>query len=167
MKAHTIFQFRSGHAQDGLDRVSLWCGQRSGPGMKLADFALLHCQGHAEATGVSTLRLVSPAQQQRGCLCLMIPRSTQIGRRSSAGRAEQARLGVHLLSISTTACWCACERTCTSCERTCSCLRGVSRWFTPLACGPGSPELSKSYMDMASKLFTFTSVSWRVAANAS
>ena len=38
----------------------------------------------------------------------------------------------------------------------CSCLRGVSRWFTPLACGPGYPELSKSYMDMASKLFTFT-----------
>ena len=38
----------------------------------------------------------------------------------------------------------------------CSCLRGVSRWFTPVACGPGSPELSKSYMDMASKLFTFT-----------
>ena len=38
----------------------------------------------------------------------------------------------------------------------CSCLRGVSRWFTPLACGPGSPELSKSYMDMASKLFTLT-----------
>ena len=38
----------------------------------------------------------------------------------------------------------------------CSCLMGVSRWFTPLACGPGSPELSKSYMDMASKLFTFT-----------
>ena len=36
----------------------------------------------------------------------------------------------------------------------CSCLRGVSRWFTPLACGPGYPELSKSYMDMASKLFT-------------
>ena len=35
-------------------------------------------------------------------------------------------------------------------------VRGVSRWFTPLACGPGSPELSKSYMDMASKLFTFT-----------
>ena len=32
---------------------------------------------------------------------------------------------------------------------------GVSRWFTPLACGPGSPELSKSYMDMASKLFTY------------
>ena len=26
----------------------------------------------------------------------------------------------------------------------------------PLACGPGSPELSKSYMDMGSKLFTFT-----------
>ena len=26
----------------------------------------------------------------------------------------------------------------------------------PLACGPGSLELSKSYMDMASKLFTFT-----------
>ena len=24
------------------------------------------------------------------------------------------------------------------------------------ACGPGSPELSKSNMDMASKLFTFT-----------
>ena len=38
----------------------------------------------------------------------------------------------------------------------CSCLRGVSRWFTPLACGPGSPQSSKSYMDMASKLFTFT-----------
>ena len=38
----------------------------------------------------------------------------------------------------------------------CSFLGGVSRWFTPLACGPGSPELSKSYMDMASKLFTFT-----------
>ena len=38
----------------------------------------------------------------------------------------------------------------------CSWLRGVSMWFTPLACGPGSPELSKSYMDMASKLLTFT-----------
>ena len=25
-----------------------------------------------------------------------------------------------------------------------------------MACGPGHPELSKSYMDMASKLFTFT-----------
>ena len=33
---------------------------------------------------------------------------------------------------------------------------GASRWCTPLACGPGHPELSKSYMDMASKLFTFT-----------
>ena len=28
--------------------------------------------------------------------------------------------------------------------------------YPPLACGPGHPELSKSYMDMASKLFTFT-----------
>ena len=26
----------------------------------------------------------------------------------------------------------------------------------PLACGPGHPEWAKSYMDMASKLFTFT-----------
>ena len=25
-----------------------------------------------------------------------------------------------------------------------------------MACGPGHPELSKSYMDMAIKLFTFT-----------
>ena len=33
---------------------------------------------------------------------------------------------------------------------------GFSRWFTPLACGPGHPELSKSYMDMASSLFIFT-----------
>ena len=32
-----------------------------------------------------------------------------------------------------------------------SCLRGVSGWFIPLACGPGSPELSKSYIDMAGK----------------
>ena len=39
---------------------------------------------------------------------------------------------------------------------TCSCLRGVSRWFNPWACAPCSPELSKSYMDMASKLLTFT-----------
>ena len=23
----------------------------------------------------------------------------------------------------------------------CSCLRGISWWFTPLACGPGFPEL--------------------------
>ena len=38
----------------------------------------------------------------------------------------------------------------------CSCLRGVSRWFTPSACGPGHPELSKSCMDMARNLFTFT-----------
>ena len=36
--------------------------------------------------------------------------------------------------------------------------RGVSRWFTLLACGSGSPELSKSYMDMASKFFPFTCV---------
>ena len=34
---------------------------------------------------------------------------------------------------------------------------GFSGWFTPSACGPGHPELSQSYMDMASKLFTFTS----------
>ena len=27
-------------------------------------------------------------------------------------------------------------------------------WFAPLAGGAGHPELSKSYMDMASKLFT-------------
>ena len=33
---------------------------------------------------------------------------------------------------------------------------GVSRWFTPSACGPCHPELSKSDMDMASKSFTFT-----------
>ena len=31
---------------------------------------------------------------------------------------------------------------------------GVSRWFALLACGPDHPELSKSYMDMASKLLT-------------
>ena len=31
---------------------------------------------------------------------------------------------------------------------------GVSRWFTPWACGSGSPELSKSCSDMASRLFT-------------
>ena len=35
----------------------------------------------------------------------------------------------------------------------------------PLACAPGHPELSKSYMDMASKLlftftFTLTSTCW-------
>ena len=33
---------------------------------------------------------------------------------------------------------------------------GVSRWFAPLDCGSGSPELSKSYSDMAGKLFAFT-----------
>jgi len=33
---------------------------------------------------------------------------------------------------------------------------GDSRWFTPPACGPGSPELSMSDSDMASKSFTFT-----------
>ena len=38
----------------------------------------------------------------------------------------------------------------------CSCLRGFSKWLYPLACGPGSPELSESYTDMASELFTFT-----------
>ena len=32
---------------------------------------------------------------------------------------------------------------------------GGSRWFTPLACGPTSPELSKSASDMASKLLMF------------
>ena len=32
---------------------------------------------------------------------------------------------------------------------------GVSRWSTPLACGPSSPELSKSYSDMANKQFTY------------
>ena len=37
-------------------------------------------------------------------------------------------------------------------------------WFTPLACGPGSPELSKSYMDMACKLFTFTFTRARAVA---
>ena len=34
--------------------------------------------------------------------------------------------------------------------------KGGFQGVYPLACGPGSPELSKSYMDMASKLFTFT-----------
>ena len=33
---------------------------------------------------------------------------------------------------------------------------GAHRWFTPLACGPGFPALSKSYMDMAYELRTFT-----------
>ena len=31
----------------------------------------------------------------------------------------------------------------------------VHPWFTPSACGPGSPELSKSDSDMACKLFSF------------
>ena len=35
-------------------------------------------------------------------------------------------------------------------------LRGVPRWFTPSACGPGHQELSKSDMDMDSKLLTYT-----------
>ena len=39
-----------------------------------------------------------------------------------------------------------------------SCLKGVSRWFTPLTCRPGHPELSKSYLDMANKVFTCTPV---------
>ena len=37
--------------------------------------------------------------------------------------------------------------------------RGVFRWFTPLTCGPGYPELSQSYLDMARNcelLFTST-----------
>ena len=38
----------------------------------------------------------------------------------------------------------------------CRCLMGGSRWVIPLACGLGHPELSKSYMDTAGKLFTFT-----------
>ena len=42
------------------------------------------------------------------------------------------------------------------CELRAVVWRGVSRWFTPSACGPGSPELSKSDSDMASKLLTFT-----------
>ena len=33
---------------------------------------------------------------------------------------------------------------------------GFSRWFTPLAFGPGHPELSKSCSDVASKLFIST-----------
>ena len=33
---------------------------------------------------------------------------------------------------------------------------GGSRWLTPLACGPGSPQLSKSYSDMASRLLALT-----------
>ena len=41
---------------------------------------------------------------------------------------------------------------------------GVSRWFTPLAWGPGHPELSKSFMDTAGKVFTFTFTSCRRAA---
>ena len=32
----------------------------------------------------------------------------------------------------------------------------ISRWCTPSACGPGSPELSKSDSDMACRLSTFT-----------
>ena len=38
----------------------------------------------------------------------------------------------------------------------CSFLMGFSRWFTALVCSPGHPELSNSYMDMASKILTFT-----------
>ena len=38
----------------------------------------------------------------------------------------------------------------------CSCLRGFPGDVPPLACGSGSPELSKSFIDMASKSFTFT-----------
>ena len=45
----------------------------------------------------------------------------------------------------------------------CSCLRGVSRWFTPLACGPGYPELSKSYMDMAALFAGYYNLKGRVS----
>ena len=41
-------------------------------------------------------------------------------------------------------------------------LAGGARGGASLACGPGHPELSKSYMDMASKLFTFTFTFTRV-----
>ena len=37
-----------------------------------------------------------------------------------------------------------------------SCVQLSEGWFYPLACGPGHPELSKSSMEMACKLFTFT-----------
>ena len=30
---------------------------------------------------------------------------------------------------------------------------GVSRWFTPLACGPGRPELSRSCMDIVNSSY--------------
>lgn len=41
---------------------------------------------------------------------------------------------------------------------TCSFQRWFSRWVTPLASGPSSPESSNlmSYSDMACKLHTFT-----------
>ena len=37
-------------------------------------------------------------------------------------------------------------------------LAGTSRWSAPLACGPGSPELSKPYSQRPAmvKIFTFT-----------
>ena len=42
-----------------------------------------------------------------------------------------------------------------------SCVRlseAGSRWFTLLACGPGHPELSKSYSDMASKWIVYIEI---------
>lgn len=46
---------------------------------------------------------------------------------------------------------------------TCSCLRGVSKWFTPLPCSAGSPELSESCLDVASKLFSYLHIYGRLS----
>ena len=40
---------------------------------------------------------------------------------------------------------------------------GVSSWFTPYACGPGQPELPKSFSDMASTLLFITYTVTQVA----
>ena len=38
----------------------------------------------------------------------------------------------------------------------CIWMRGLPRWFTPVACGPGSPGSSECNSDMAGKVFTVT-----------
>ena len=42
---------------------------------------------------------------------------------------------------------------------------GAFRWFAPLACCPGSPELSTSYSSTASKLLTFTVLRLRTGSD--
>ena len=93
---------------------------------------------------------------QKGSKGPTICNRTDVGTSVSSGRRTRQKLTPSCEGLGFDSAWppplsCACDHLSSGGGpvRSSSSLCGVSRWFTPLACGPGSLELSTSYSNMA------------------